>query len=364
MVPIRISAGAAVRQTCVTAAAILCVAMSPVIVRGKDATSVANSVKSTSIRSAKRELRASIVDDADLRAYGLHVPAEIARRPTAEPLVVFIHGFNSTPHSHNGLLESLRKTNLVIGTFAYPNDHEVLASARLLSRELRSWQRRDPHRRIALVTHSMGGLVARACIEQPQLDPGNVERLIMIAPPSRGTLVAHLAMGTDIWEHWLKLGCASPWKRIKQSVVDGLDEAAEDLKPGSGLLKQLGRYDRNPGVEYTILLGTGGIMREREIDCVRRFLPTTRCPGWITGPAKKIDRLLAGMDEIVTGKGDGVVAIRRGTLPGVDDTVILPFRHLSVTGSADSSAIRRAHQEVVQRLVQFRDDAPSEQFGG
>ena len=78
----------------------------------------------------------------------------------------------------------------------------------------------------------MGGLVARACIEDPRYDPGNVERLIMIAPPTHGTLIAHFAVGTDLWEHWLARQDGGPWRRMRDSIVDGLGEAADDLVPG------------------------------------------------------------------------------------------------------------------------------------
>ena len=66
-----------------------------------------------------------------------------------------------------------------------------------------------------LVCHSMGSLVARACIEDPLYDPGNVERLIMIAPPTHGSLIAHFAAGTDLWEHWLARKKGGPWGLIK-----------------------------------------------------------------------------------------------------------------------------------------------------
>ena len=49
----------------------------------------------------------------------------------------------------------------------------------------------------------MGGLVARACLEEARLAPGNVDRLIMVSPPNHGTNLALFAVGTDLWEHWV-----------------------------------------------------------------------------------------------------------------------------------------------------------------
>lgn len=96
----------------------------------------------------------------------------------------------------------------------------------------------------------MGGLVARACLEEPALDPGNVVRLIMIAPPSQGTLVARAAVATDVWEHWLGRKTGGPWARWHDSVVDGLGEAANDMIPGSPFLRQLNAKPRNASVAF------------------------------------------------------------------------------------------------------------------
>ena len=97
----------------------------------------------------------------------------------------------------------------------------------------------------------MGSLVARACIEDPLYDPGNVERLIMIAPPTHGTLIAHFAVGTDVWEHWLSRRDGGPWRRTRDSIVDGLGEAADDLCPNSDFLA---RAERPPAQSARPLL--------------------------------------------------------------------------------------------------------------
>jgi hypothetical protein len=74
-----------------------------------------------------------------------------------------------------------------------------------------------------------------------------------------------------------------------------------------------------------------------------------RCPGF-RNCTDKFEGLLADMEEIVDGKGDGVVALKRGRLEGVEDVVILPFGHLSCTGAPNSETVRQVQQELLSRL--------------
>jgi pimeloyl-ACP methyl ester carboxylesterase len=258
-----------------------------------------------------------------------------------------VHGFNSNPARNAAVLVPVREAGYPTAAFAYPNDWELSESAALLSRQLREFAASNPDRRVALVTHSMGGLVARACIENSALDPGNVSRLVMIAPPSQGTLIAHLAVATDLWEHWLGRSTGGGWARWRDSVVDGLGEAADDLVPGSPFLTTLNERPRHPDVRYAIFLGTGAAVSENEMDWIRTAVDKSkgRMPG-----AGRLNSLLADMEEIVDGKGDGIVAVKRGRLDGVDDVVVLPFGHLSCTGVPDSDAVRKVQEELLARL--------------
>ena len=89
-------------------------------------------------------------------------------------------------------------SGLVAGTYNYPDDQPIAASAAQLSRDLKGIQSSQPQRRIALVAHSMGGLVCRMVVEDPNLDPGNVSHLIMVATPNQGSLLARFAFGMDL----------------------------------------------------------------------------------------------------------------------------------------------------------------------
>jgi pimeloyl-ACP methyl ester carboxylesterase len=296
-------------------------------------------------------LRERLVRDSDLERYGLVLDDDWQRAPAHRSIVILVHGFNSGPEQNAALMKPIHARRFACGAFVYPNDHTIAASAQLMSRELKRFAGRFPERRIALVCHSMGGLVARACIEDPTLDPGNVERLVMIAPPTHGTLVAHFAVGTDLYEHWLTRKNGGPWRRIRDSIIDGLGEAADELRPESEFLRELNGRPRTARVRYSLFLGTGGCLSDAQVAWIRESFcdALAKVPG-ADERAERLETVLADIDELVAGKGDGIVAVKRGRLDGVADTVIMPFGHMAVTGEPSNDTLREFQQAVLQRV--------------
>jgi pimeloyl-ACP methyl ester carboxylesterase len=296
-------------------------------------------------------IRQRVVSDCDLAKYCLQLDDDWQQAPADKPVAVLIHGFNSTPARNAGLLTPVRAARFPCATFAYPNDYTLPASAELLSKQLRDFARQHPDRRVALICHSTGGLVARACVEDPALDPGNVDRLIMIAPPTHGSQLARFACGSDVWEHWLSRKQGGPWARAHDSIVDGLGEAADELCPQSPFLAALNGRPRNPHVRYSILLGTQALVTDAELVWLRENVcqRLRNVPG-VDNSAERLDALVADMDELVEGKGDGVVAVKRGRLEGVEDTLILPFGHLAVGRQPEDAELQALYQQVLSRL--------------
>lgn len=301
-------------------------------------------------------LRKKMVCDTDLSCYGIRLDENWQEADEDKPVVLVVHGYNSRPDRNEAMLDTIRAAGHPCGTFSYPNDYTITASAQLLSSELRRFHRDHPDRRVTLICHSMGGMVARACVEDTLYDPGNVDRMILIAPPTCGTAIAQFAIGTDVWEHWLSRADGGPWRRVKDSIVDGLGEAANELCPGSEFLTELNARPRNPNVQYTVILGTGARMTEAELEWVRESVveKLAKVPG-AEGGAERLDALLSDIDELVEGKGDGVVAVERGRLEGVADTLVLPFGHLSVTGKVvtgepGSDVVRQVQAAILERL--------------
>jgi pimeloyl-ACP methyl ester carboxylesterase len=315
------------------------------------ARAAADSSKSCNRYRARSWLRQRIVRSSDLERYGIELDEGWLQAPAEKPIVILVHGFNSTPAQNAAMMVPIREADFPCGTFAYPNDHTILQSAQLLSSELRRLSIEHPRRSVVLVCHSMGSLVARACIEDPLYDPGNVERLIMIAPPTHGSQIAHFAVGTDLWEHWLARRKGGPWRRTRDSIIDGLGEAADELCPDSRFLKDLNARPRNADVRYSILLGTGARLSDAQLAWIRESVceSLAKVPGG-GSRAERLEEILNDVDELVEGRGDGIVAVKRGRLEGVDDTLVLPFSHLAVTGEPRSEVVRDVQKAVLQRL--------------
>jgi pimeloyl-ACP methyl ester carboxylesterase len=300
---------------------------------------------------ARAWLRRKMVRSCDLEKYGLRYDDRWDTADANKPIVILVHGFNSTPQQNAALMVPIRDAGFPCGTFCYPNDYMIRSSAQLLSSELRRLKREHPSRRVFLVCHSMGGLVARACVEDSRYDPGNVDRLIMIAPPTHGTIIAHFAVGTDLYEHWLARRDGWPLQRMRDSVADGLGEAAVDLCPRSEFLNELDSRPLNPRVRYSVLLGTGARLTEGQVAWIRNSVcdSLAKLPG-AARSAEELDVLLADIDELIEGKGDGVVAVKRGRLDGVTDTVVLPFGHIAVTTEPKDSAHFSVQHAVLERV--------------
>jgi hypothetical protein len=281
--------------------------------------------------------------------YGLSFPQADA---VGLDRVVVLHGLGSAPEAHTSLSADLRKSGLRVGEFAYAGDESLEDSARLLARELRRVKDDMPNLRLRLVTLSMGGLVARRVLEDNQLDAGNVTQLLMVAAPNHGSVLAYCGFGLQILQFLDDPKARSVSQRFYDTVEDGLSEASDDLRPDSEFLKRLNGTERNPRVRYSLLLGTGAPLSQQTVDDLRRHVAQAeREHRFVQFLGPKIDRMLDDPDELIYGRGDGVVAVKRGRLEGVDDVLTLDFDHLSIGQPPQTDGQKRLRQEIVRRLI-------------
>jgi pimeloyl-ACP methyl ester carboxylesterase len=304
-------------------------------------------------RRLEKMLRLAAVDRlADLkseRKYGL---TWVDEPPAAnQEAVVVVHGLGSSPEYHASLTADLRRAGLRVGNFAYPGDEALDDSAKSLSSELKRFRNQHPGVRLRLVTLSMGGLVARRAVEDLALDPGNVVQLVMVAPPNHGSALAYCAFGLQIWQFLDDPKARTVAQRFYDTVEDGLCDASEDLRPDSEFLKRLKSLARNPRVRYSLLLGTGAPLSQHAVDGLREHVEQAKERYrfvQLLGP--KLDRVLADGDELIYGKGDGVVAVKRGRLEGVDDVLLLDFNHLSIGQPPQTDGEEQLRAEIVKRV--------------
>jgi pimeloyl-ACP methyl ester carboxylesterase len=266
-------------------------------------------------------------------------------------LVVVVPGLGSRPEQCEPLIRLIRQEGLPVGSLRYPNDQAIAESARLLSAELKKLAEKHPRRGVSLVGHSIGGLIARAVVEDSRLDPGNVRQLVMVATPNHGSAMARFGFALDVWRHVTKGVRREQVHSLYAFIEDGLSQAASDLAPGAPLLRELNARARNPKVRYSLFLGTDGPLTVEELAAMRRSVVASGAKNrWVRFFGARVDAWLADLDEVVDGKGDGAVAVARGRLDGVEDTVVLKFGHCSVFAKTTSTDVEKLRQEILHRL--------------
>ncbi|MEO2045771.1 MAG: hypothetical protein ABGX16_04285 [Pirellulales bacterium] len=325
----------------------------------QDAAHVLVTIDQGRIRKKRRSLSKRIRDKLRNRieegsvgeSFGLQLPNGWQRMDINETLVIVVHGYNSSSSRFQNLSDAFHEEKLTSGTYSYPDDQPITDSALRLSVELKELAAKYPKRTIALVTHSMGGLVSRAVVESPEFDPGNIIKLIMVAPPSHGSLLANFSYGLDILDHAFADSQRGDVSRLYAVVADGLNEAAVDLKPGSQFLRKLNARSRNPNIHYSIFLGTGGRLTQEHLENFRQQLKTAQRQSDVVELfTPHLDEVLADLEEVVKGKGDGVVAVKRGRLEGVKDTEVLNFTHLDALQDENQLVGNDLFEAVLTRL--------------
>lgn len=284
--------------------------------------------------------------------YGLFLDEDWLQYTADRSLVVIVHGYGSKPEEFDALRERLRDAGFACAVFSYPNDAAVTFSARQFRSALEELERRHPDRRLSLVAHSMGGLVSRALIEDPAAtEIATIAQLIMVATPNQGSNLARVPVSLDVWQNWLDGEPDTVKSVFLDSVLDGFNEARIDLQPESALLQKLNAWPRNPRVSYSLLLGNKGPATREQLDELRRWILGRQDNNAVLralGP--RLEGLLADLDELVDGLGDGAVAVERGRLDGVDDTVVLSFMHSTISSALTDEISLALVAAIVERL--------------
>jgi len=283
--------------------------------------------------------------------FGLELDGDVPQSSANRPLVILVHGFNSSPERLAALRQAFHQAGYPTGALRYSSQETIANSAALLSQELRQLAHEQPNRKIALVTHSMGGLVARGAIENPALDPGNVSQLMMIAPPTHGTSCAYLSLPAQLLGHTSSERDHSLAHLVLTGIENGLSEARDDLKPQSAYLEALNSRPRNPRVQYTVLLGTGTMFTPDELMHARQIVH--RCAladSFVAAIEPACQSVLSDFEDAVA-EGDGVISLSRGRLDGVPDTVLLGFNHWNAIGPPEAEPVATLHREILSRLA-------------
>jgi len=242
-------------------------------------------------------------------------------------VVLLVHGLDDPGDIWADLLPALRDAGLHAAVFEYPNDQATARSADLLRESLRLLGAAGT-RRVDLVCHSMGGLVALDCLtrapehESPPLP--EVRRLITVGTPMGGSPWAKVRAMAEVREHALRWLDAPGWdpRSLLGSLRDGLGEAGADLMPGSPFLESLHARPLPEAPRLTVIAGR--LTSEQRTDTA--WLASSWLARRLLGQAEA-RRLADETRRAIDSLGDGVVPLDSALRLDAPDTVLLEASH-------------------------------------
>ncbi|MFA6917548.1 MAG: alpha/beta fold hydrolase [Candidatus Gracilibacteria bacterium] len=195
--------------------------------------------------------------------------------------VVLIHGFLRMPSAMGDMAKFLNENGYRTINIDYPSnkyDIETVANKFLKPAILGYCSEKD--RKIHFVTHSLGGLILRHYLKDNQ--PENIGRIVMIAPPNKGSELADLLNGNPLS------------KELLGPILPALTTQIQDLPKSINI----------PGIEIGIIAGT-------------------RSTNPITG-------------QIIPGKDDSIVSIESTKLENMTDFVEIATGHTFIVDQKET----------------------------
>lgn len=205
------------------------------------------------------------------------------------------------------LADSLEEAGFRVHNLAYPStDAAPDALVAHVAREIAACCADDDVRALHLVGHSLGGILARAWLAQ---DPapalaGRVRRIVLLAPPNRGSEIVDTLGDTALFR-WILGPTATELGTDDESLPNTLPPPP-------------------PGVEIGVVAGTGTVNP--------------------LGSA------------VLPDEDDGMVTLDSTRLPGMTDHIVVPVSHAFIMTS-DEVAAQTLH---FLRHGRFARDAPAD----
>ncbi len=269
----------------------------------------------------------------DMR-YGLRARASYQPSNRARPTVCLVHGMNSSSGGFVHLIPLIEAEGYGVVLYDYPFDRDLDLSTDQFTRDWTAFRERTGDElEWIILSHSMGGLLARAYVEGESYR-GDVSDLILIAPPNQGSAIAEL----QPLMQWIRasqvFGGAKDRRKTGGLVTvrEGLGAAADDLVPGSDFLKKLNSKPLRSGVRYHILAGNQGFLdKATRIQIESQLSKVGRAGGLIGGLSRiALGSMHAALDEVSDGTGDGCVSLASTRLEGVAEHRVIPVNHVEL----------------------------------
>jgi len=195
--------------------------------------------------------------------------------------------------------------------------------------------------RISIVAHSMGGLVSREMLTNPEFQfeksvdeklVPEVGSLIMVGTPNHGSQMARFRWFSEVRDHLAR------WSKGETSwqgaILDGAGEAKIDLLPESRFLTELNGRP-HPEIDMLVIAGISSPWQEDDIkgmvDDVRKEVPEDQ--------HELVDDIGEYMIEMTHGLGDGLVTVESTRLEGIPHRTV-EGTHLSMIRNITTSSKR------------------------
>jgi pimeloyl-ACP methyl ester carboxylesterase len=248
------------------------------------------------------------------------------------PTICLIHGLNSTSNVFVHMIKPLEAAGFGIVLYDYPYNHDLDETVQSFRRDWLAFRQKTGERSAwSVVAHSMGGLLIRSYIEDSaRLRPRDVDDVVLIAPPNRGSAIAK---AQTILHYLDKVKAVNGLRRdVLFQLSETLGAAAVDLTPGSRFLTRLNSRRRAADVDYHILAGDSGFVSidsRRKIES--RIETLAQSPGILRVlTLVATNEVRAWLDVVTETYGDGCVSLESAKLEGVDDFVVLHANHVEL----------------------------------
>lgn len=268
--------------------------------------------------------------------YGMRARASYQPSDASRPTVCLVHGMNSSSGGFVHLIPLIEAEGFGVVVYDYPYNRDLDESSAQFARDWREFREKYGEKRPwVLLSHSMGGLLARAYVEG-DLYGDDVSDLILLAPPNQGSAVAEMQSLMQWIQASQALGGRSSNKKTPDNALpqlrEGLGAAVDDLLPGSKFLKTINGRARRDGVKYHILAGNQGFLDAETRDSIQKQLDTVRRAGGLFGGLSRLalGNVTAALDEVSDKTGDGCVAVSSTRLEGVAEHRIIPANHVEI----------------------------------
>lgn len=249
--------------------------------------------------------------------------------------VLMIHGLDEPGYIWSDLLMGFPFRNMSFYELRYPNDQAISKSTGYLIEAFKQLRELGINR-LWIVAHSMGGLLVRDAMQNPDYQTAswmrlgmypNLERAILVGTPNQGSIWARFHTISEIREQWERaLDGRFSWY---DSIMDGTGVAYLDLLPDSEFIQKLNHYAWDPAIDITIIAGKWSPIDSRYFFKVEEDIKKK------TGNSLSflMEEWNLAFSRLTDGVGDGVVSVDSTRMAGVKDHVILEANHISLLHS-------------------------------